>query len=307
MKNVYYKSRAGNFGDDLNEWLWPKLFNFVNNESDAYFLGIGSILGYHNVENLDLDKKKKKIVFGTGYRPSLFGPKLYLDKSWDIRFLRGPLSKEALGMKFDYIADSAYALMHTEMYKDLLNTEKKYELSVMPYYKSVEFVDWERLCKKVGVHYISPCSEKGVEFTLKEIASSKRIVTEAMHGAIAADILRVPWKRFVFSSYMVESPRVSEFKWNDWLGSIDIRNNINPVFIPFYTQNTISRVLEMLSKKRVSAIFFNKRNAVDSIFTFLQESISCESYFLSTDRTIDMIAAGIGEQVKKLRSEYQLV
>jgi hypothetical protein len=46
MKLHYCKTPSGNFGDDLNTWLWPTLLgeNFFDTNEDALFLGVGTIL-----------------------------------------------------------------------------------------------------------------------------------------------------------------------------------------------------------------------------------------------------------------------
>src|SRR5690606_20378792 len=92
MRNIYFKSEIGNFGDDLNGWLWPRLFKGFEKGDDISFIGIGSILDARFNSNEAVRCSKRKIVFGTGVRPSLTGAPLSLDPDWDIRFLRGPLS-----------------------------------------------------------------------------------------------------------------------------------------------------------------------------------------------------------------------
>ena len=46
MKLHYCKTPSGNFGDDLNTWLWPTLLgeNFFDTNEDTLFLGVGTIL-----------------------------------------------------------------------------------------------------------------------------------------------------------------------------------------------------------------------------------------------------------------------
>ena len=213
MNILYYKSREGNFGDDLNPWLWSKLFEKqLQNQDDNYFLGIGSIL---HSGNMDLKNiiNQKKIVFGTGIRPSHTHEKFYIDKTWDIKFLRGPLSSSRLGNKHEFISDAAYAIRQLESFPDLKNIDKKYEISLMPYFHSMKYFNWEKIASKLGYNLISPYSEKGVEHTLREIAASKYLICEAMHGAILADIMRVPWHRFVLTTPYTEGERVSDFKY----------------------------------------------------------------------------------------------
>ena len=62
MKLHYCKTPLGNFGDDLNTWLWPTLLgdSFFNTHEESLFLGVGTIL------NQKIPKHPEKIVLGTG-------------------------------------------------------------------------------------------------------------------------------------------------------------------------------------------------------------------------------------------------
>ena len=46
MKLHYCRTPSGNFGDDLNTWLWPTLLGetFFDTNEDSLFLGVGTIL-----------------------------------------------------------------------------------------------------------------------------------------------------------------------------------------------------------------------------------------------------------------------
>ncbi len=86
MEYIYYKDAKGNFGDDLNAWLWPQFFGPHDPSSPHAFVGIGSILAHDSPLFRSLNGRRK-IVFGTGVRP---GYKSFsFDGDWDVRFLRG--------------------------------------------------------------------------------------------------------------------------------------------------------------------------------------------------------------------------
>ncbi|AUS03989.1 polysaccharide pyruvyl transferase family protein [Pseudotamlana carrageenivorans] len=225
MKLVYYKSEIGNFGDDLNLWLWPQIFgpDFFQNNQDVAFFGIGSIL----IENSNfIDQANschKKVVFGTGIRS--INENIRIDHSWDIFFLRGPYSSLKLKGDLDhYIADAAYLITLLPQYITYLETPKKYKTSFVPYFKSLDKVDWEVVCENLGWHLISPTNLTVEEFII-EVAASEMVISEAMHGTILADVLRVPWKRCRFFAHIYEGEKVSEWKWNDWLLSIGFSEN----------------------------------------------------------------------------------
>ena len=82
MKVKYCKLEPGNFGDELNVYIWPKLIPELINQNDLnYLIGIGTILGnkYNNLPG-------KKLVFtsGTGYEMGAI-----IDNTWDIVGVRG--------------------------------------------------------------------------------------------------------------------------------------------------------------------------------------------------------------------------
>lgn len=255
MSLRYYKSPKGNFGDDFNSWLWPKLISADILDDEAIdFFGIGSLINNKNISALT---GNQIILCGTGLRPeNSFSEFNFNTKFHKLSFLRGPLSSQLMQEQYEAIADGAYAfglLSESEKYRSL---EKKYEVSFMPYFKSVPYQDWENICESSGIHYISPFSENGIEYTLAEIAQSKKIICEAMHAAILADSLRVPWHRLVYSTPYTEGKLVSEFKWADWQLSIDLYN-VEPTFIPFYEGNLLDRLIFKNEKRLLVNAFKN--------------------------------------------------
>jgi succinoglycan biosynthesis protein ExoV len=298
MEYIYYKDPIGNFGDDLNGWLWPQLFGEESLNNDDAFLGIGSIL-FNNSKLITDLKERKKIVFGTGIRPTYEAFKY--DDKWDVKFLRGPLSSYSFNNEYEYITDAAYALRFIENFDSLKNAEKKYEISVMPYFRSIPFFDWQSICDRLGYHYISPLSENGVEFTLKEIASSKYLITEAMHGAILADVLRVPWNRYVLSTPVTEGPMVSEFKWMDWLYSVGL-TDVNTTFIKFNRKTFLNSWFKKVSGNILDVDFFMKRVVVDDI---LSKLASVKQYYLSKDSIIEVIDRKINDKITDFKNELK--
>lgn len=295
MEYIYYKDSKGNFGDDLNAWLWPKFFGEAKADGDA-FVGIGSILAndsplFRNIPN------KRKIVFGTGIRPA-WQPFAY-DNTWDIRFLRGPLSSYAFNNQYEYIADAAYALGLVNDFNAYRDVEKKYEISVIPYFRSLAYFDWEQLCKQLGFHYISPSAEKGIEHVLREIAASKYVIAEAMHGAIISDILRVPWHRFVLTTPVTEGAKVSEFKWMDWLCSID-QPNIDASFIRLYRKSFVHGWLKKLTGNVMHADFMVKKVVREELVKTLS---AVDNYYLSKDDVVERINSRISEKIHQLKKE----
>ncbi|WP_426484143.1 polysaccharide pyruvyl transferase family protein [Flavobacterium sp. 2] len=296
MEYIYFKDPNGNFGDDLNGWLWPQIFGEENLNNNDAFLGIGSILFNNHKIITDLGERKK-IVFGTGIRPIYEAFKY--DNTWDVKFLRGPLSAYSFNNQFEYITDAAYALRFVESYDSLKNTEKKYEVSLMPYFRSVKYFDWKSICDKLGYHYISPLSENGVEHTLKEIAASKYLITEAMHGAILADVLRVPWNRYVLTTPVTEGAMVSEFKWMDWLYSVGL-NDVTTTFIKFNRKTFLNNWLKKMSNNVLDVEFVIKHKIVEEILLKLD---TINQFYLSTDENLSVINSRLFEKIEDLKKQ----
>lgn len=202
-----------NFGDQLNKFIFPGIFaDLLNEEDDIEIYGIGSIIDSR------INLKARSILFGTGLRDPF---RDYGGHNWDIRFLRGPLSVRSLGQESKYIADAAYLLLLIDDFNDLLSSAKKrHRISLMPYYSYAQRLPWRQLCSILGIHYIDPAQP--AHEILSQIAASELVVSGAMHGVIVADICRVPWIRLRMDQYPAETQFLSEFKWADWAGALDI-------------------------------------------------------------------------------------
>jgi len=293
MNLIYYKSKKGNFGDDLNKWLWPKIFgnSFFNKKTNIAFLGIGSILIENSVFLDEANKFDKKIVFGTGVRS--INESIEIDDSWDIKFLRGPYSSLKLtGDLNNYIADGAYFIALLPEYKNYLKTEKKHKVSFIPYFQSIDKVDWQKICDEMNWNLILPTDS--VENFIEEIAASETVISEAMHGAMIADILRVPWKRMRFYSHVYEGEKVSEFKWNDWLQSIDFYKNL-------YIDTTIKKRKGIYKILKKAYLKKNEKLLLDE-FKY-HEKIP---FRLSSESTFNIIVEKLSDQKKIMLEDKRI-
>lgn len=301
MKIQYGRSPVGgNLGDELNLWLWPQLFGndiFIQNDG-IQFLGIGSILSSDPIYNKEwIDKKK--VIFGTGIRPGEH--LLQIDSSYDIMYMRGPLSCYALGLDPVYITDAAYCLQFTSLYSSLINQKKKYKIGLIPYFRSDKLINWAKLADDLGMHYISPlCEYYNINNILKEIASCDYIITEAMHGAIIADILRIPWSRFILTTYICEGSNVADFKWMDWMYSLKIPNKYYPII---RLTNKINHAIYYFTKHQVQLNTIFKHSLIDRMkiclqFDNLQFSLSNESIFNETKNKLE-------EQIIAFKEKYE--
>lgn len=224
MQLEYCKNANGNFGDDLNAWLWPQLIpELLANNDNNYLIGIGTIL---SCQQGSIPAKGKKIVFssGTGYKVDA-----KIDKTWDVIGVRGKKTAQAYHLPDDKIlCDGAYLLSH--IVNDTNHSEKE-KIGFMPHHSSIDLFDWSLACKKLGLHYISP--QQSVDTVLTSMQTCHSIITEAMHGAIVADALRIPWCAVSYS------PSFLKFKWKDWTSVLDIDALIHQ--LPFVLKTGIPR------------------------------------------------------------------
>jgi succinoglycan biosynthesis protein ExoV len=207
LKLTYFKSDIPNFGDELNEVMWDALIapGFFNDDESTLFIGIGSILWDF------FPKEPKKLVMGSGYGGYTAKPDLH-DGSWEVAFVRGPRTAKELNLDPKLAISDAAILTR---FMALPEQPKKYKVSFMPHYQSIPRGNWRNVCEHAGIHYIDPTNPDVVN-TLKEIQQSELLITEAMHGAILADTLRVPWV-----ALKPISPQ-HHAKWFDWTESVEV-------------------------------------------------------------------------------------
>ncbi len=219
MQLFYYRrrDRQPNFGDELNPWLWPQLlpdtFNNDNeNDDETYFVGIGTLLNQQLIARTA--DAKRVIVFssGVGYEQPLTA----IPEHWQILCVRGPHSARQLGLPSTRAITDGGVLIrqcfHPPSGQDAVPAKRAF----MPHIHHANSAQaaWESLCRQANLRYIDP--RWPVEKVLTAIHQTQVLYAEAMHGAIAADALRVPWIP------IVTSPRILRFKWQDWCGSIEV-------------------------------------------------------------------------------------
>ncbi|MEL6124768.1 MAG: polysaccharide pyruvyl transferase family protein [Pseudomonadota bacterium] len=207
MDLLYYATPEGNFGDDLNTWIWDDLIpGWRGWEEGTVLVGVGTVLKRGFVP-----EGRKKLVLGSGVG---YGtqPDLGDGADWDIRAVRGPRTEAALGLPAGTgIVDPAVMLPTLPRFAQI---EKTGEILFVPHYKSVPAYDWPAICAAAGVAYQSPSD--AAETVIRRIAGAKMVIAESMHAAIIADAFGVPWRGVEITSGF------NHFKWGDWAESLGL-------------------------------------------------------------------------------------
>jgi succinoglycan biosynthesis protein ExoV len=279
MKIHYYKEK--NFGDSLNPWLWSKLIPELIDESDRIaFIGIGTLIN----ENLHYLTRKAhlKIIFSTGVGYAKEVPRL--NESYKIYCLRGPLSAQKLGVSKN-LAVTDGALLVRNVFQT--NSQKKYKFSYMPHYELAGKA-WDLVCKELNFGYIDP--RWSVEKALSCISQTEILITEAMHGAIVADALRVPWIP------IVTNPSILPFKWQDWCQSIDVE--YNPIHIQ--RLHHPRQKTDIFSGVRLARDWIRQKKAAHRLF----EIANTIHPSLSSDTKSEQLIIELQETLQKLKNDW---
>lgn len=273
MRLYYYRDPVGNFGDDLNLWLWPKLVPGIFDEDDGrLFLGMGTLLNHR------VPAAPEKVVLGTGVG---YGERPAVDDRWTIYGVRGPLSARMLDLGPELaLTDPAMLVGQLETFGD---EDKAFDLSLMPHHRSAGRASWRRYCELVGIHYLDPSGN--VFDVLRDIKRSRVVATESMHGAIVADALRVPWIPLRLHEHVLP------FKWQDWCASIDVA----------YEPVTLRAPMNLRSDRRSR---WNRRLKPLAFLLSLKRTGRRFPPVLSSDAAFDRAVSRLQEAVTRLRADY---
>lgn len=214
MDLFHYHIASGNFGDDLNTWLWDAVLPGWREMLPGHLLvGVGTLI------NDKLPRGVPKVVLGSGVG---YGglPDAALMAECRFVAVRGPRSAKALGLPPETgIVDPAVLIADLPEFQ---NIPKSGRPVFVPHHASVHRVDWARLCDKAGVDYVSPEGE--ARDVIRKLAAAPLVIAESMHAVILADAFGTPWHA-VSISY-----RFNSSKWVDWAESLGINLTIRPLF-----------------------------------------------------------------------------
>jgi succinoglycan biosynthesis protein ExoV len=224
MQLYFHKDPLGNFGDDINPWLWEKVFpghfsgvvyhdprlrNPVSDQSPL-FIGIGTLINQH------VPVSNRKIAFGSGVG---YGTLPRLDDSWEIAFVRGPYTAEKLGIPANKAIVDPAILVSEYASPEHIGGQRSF--AYMPHCTSARNADWGKICQEIGLRFIDP--QWPVEKVIQQLRLTSILITEALHGAIVAESLRIPWVP------VKSSDAVLDFKWIDWCRSLGLTYQPTPL------------------------------------------------------------------------------
>lgn len=237
VKLHYYRDPRGNFGDDLNVWLWEKLYpEVLNGSDDQLFVGIGTIL----TSSLPVDVVKHVFGSGVGYG-SIPNP----DDNFVFHAVRGPRTASRLGLDPALaVTDPAVLIRAVKTPDDIARSG----IGFIPHHFSSFCFDWSTVCQELGFKHI--CAQWDVDRVLREMLSCEVLLCEAMHGAIVADALRIPWipvKAYDF---------INDFKWRDWLDTLEFEYrpaSVTPLFNVERNYTALKRVKVAVQRRLIGA------------------------------------------------------
>lgn len=293
MKLCYYPEP--NFGDTLNKLIFPQLLpDFFDNNMEYGFIGIGSIIGFDFV-----DEVKNKIVFSSGFA---YGKKPKIDDKYDIICVRGPLTADFLGLhKQHIITDGAILVKYFN-----IKSTKKFDFSFMPHWTSELKYDWKSICDILGIKYISPITNDP-EQVIYEISATRIMISEALHGVIVADALRVPW--IPLKAYT----GINNFKWQDWALSMSLEIKFNKIISLFSDNEFVKTVFkEKMSKLQYNASYplfknlylkYQNYKLINKAITQLERITHVEPT-LSNDNVLNLKYEQILNKIELVKRKY---
>jgi succinoglycan biosynthesis protein ExoV len=284
--------RINNFGDAINPLVFNTLLpDFFDDNEGTEFIGIGSLLGLDT-----LLTAPKKIIFSTGFA---YGHPAIIDDTYDIVCVRGPLTAKAIGVDKNLaVADGAILLNQITP----TQIDKAYNISMMPHWESANKFRWDIVCNSLDINYINP--QDNVNHIISEIGASRMLISEAMHGAIVADALRVPWIPLVAYRY------INSYKWYDWTSSMGLQYKRR--YLPslyddrVFTGKTAVNFLEKMNIKN-TAKMAKVLKTINSILVLpivlkRMQSICKSTAFLSDDK---ILAYKVDALLSLLHSVYK--
>jgi succinoglycan biosynthesis protein ExoV len=224
-----WRGAVRNFGDELNALLWPRLLPGVFDDDPAVlFLGIGSVLDARH------DPAAVKLVAGAGYGG--YEPPPVLDATWHIQWVRGPRTARVLGLPAGLGLGDPAMLLPTP------RGDGGRGIGFMPHFESLARGAWPEAAAAAGMALIDPRGEPAA--ILRSIAGCRLLLSEAMHGVIVADAMRVPW---IAMRPLIARHRA---KWHDWADTLGLDLRFQPLAATSLTERLHASPLSRFHRGR---------------------------------------------------------
>ncbi|HET8819776.1 MAG TPA: polysaccharide pyruvyl transferase family protein [Xanthomonadaceae bacterium] len=218
MQLHYCRIHGGNFGDDLNLDLWPRLFpDIARVHPETRLYGIGTILGGDQPPG-------PKVILGSGIG---YRGQARPDPQQRVYWVRGPRTAACLGV------DPALGLGDPALLWPALDnprTPVPGRVGLVPHFRSLQRFDWMTMARAAGVHLVDP--RMAPDAVAAEMGTCERVLCESLHGAICADAMGLPWRALVLAR------RFNDFKWRDWLDGLGLE--LRPAEMPVELLGTLS-------------------------------------------------------------------
>lgn len=286
MKLFYCKLEAGNFGDDLNEWIWDHLLpGWREWDPEVTLVGVGTLI---NAPNLLPYTDRRMVIMGSGVGYG-HGTIPAVDPKWDVRCLRGPRSAMLLGLPESIgITDPATMLSDLAVFG---TGERSAKPIFVPHWESVSLVNWQEACRRCDMEFVDPRGD--ARHVIGKISRAPLVLAESMHAAIIADTFRVPWIPTRIGRSFLAS------KWRDFFMSSGIETEIEPLHedrIKFP-----SRIGPISTRKLAHKL--SSRNLNIHAARDLQMALKRPA-FLSQDATLNRNKERFQEALDKVRRTY---
>jgi len=215
MQLHYFRSDTGNFGDELNPWLLSRLSpSLIDDDDQRVLVAIGSLL---NERLNQWVGPREAFIFGTGIG---YGALAQIRDNWRVFAVRGKRSRAALRLPDSTPLGDAAIMLRSLPQRPARVPQHEY--GFMPHHNSCYSVYWASTCRALGIHFIDP-RQKDAGRVIEEIAACRCLIAEAMHGAVVADCLRVPWVPVQLYDH------IDRNKWDDWGSALGVA----PQFVPW--------------------------------------------------------------------------
>jgi succinoglycan biosynthesis protein ExoV len=157
-----------------------------------------------------------KLVAGAGYGG--YQKPATLDARWLIHWVRGPRTALRLGLPASRgLGDPAMLLPLAGWHGTCAGTA----IGFMPHFESLAHGAWGDAATAAGIELIDPRGNPaGI---IAAIGRCRLLLSEAMHGAIVADALRVPWVA------LRPLAPVHRAKWGDWADALGVEVVFQPL------------------------------------------------------------------------------